>query len=144
MSKPPAYFRKEITGLRPIGHIAEEVMAKIKINSTVRVEVHRARNIRRHNLYWAVLAKVVDNLEGVTAKKLHDAIKIKLGYVTLIRTRSKVYEIPDSTSFDEMDEATFQTYMDGAFKFLCEEVIPGMEPSDLLNEALMMIEGKAA
>jgi len=103
----------------------------------VRVVVKEFRNAARLRLYWTVLHRVVEATEcAPTAEHLHQAIKLELGFATpvLLSNNMKVL-VPDSISFDAMDEATFMAFFDRATQFLSSTY--GIDP-------LEFYDGKAA
>lgn len=140
----PAFFKKEIGGLRPVGEIAKEVMRKLKLGATVQVEVRRPRNLMHHKKFWALMQLVSDNLDNVPADTLCQVVKLRTGYVDVVRTKRGEVQIPRSISFASMDQAEFEAFYDKAVAFICSDILPGIGKDDLLAEVESVIEGRAA
>lgn len=123
---------------------AEAAMAKIKQGALVMVDVTQPRNLRRHRLYWSLMQKVAENLDGVTAETVSDVVKIRIGHVNTLKTISGLVQTPKSISFSAMDETAFSDFFERAVAFICADVIPGLDRDDLTREVLEMVGGRAA
>lgn len=108
---------------------------------TVRVKITQPRNVGQFRLYWAALKLVHDNMEDPpTLDKLHDAVKVRMGYFTTMKFKDGTEAtIPDSIAFDRMEQPEFKVFFD-KFKALVHEVIvPGLGGETLEREANEML-----
>lgn len=141
-NRPPLFFRKHLGALRPADRVAEEAFAKVKPGEVVRVEMKRPRNAKHHRKYWALLALVVDNLDqSVSVETLHDWMKLKVGCVRLLRTKSGLVELPGSISFEKMDQSQFEEFYEKALQYVLTEILPGVGKKELEEEVFAMIGG---
>jgi hypothetical protein len=122
MSKArPVYLRRTRDGLVPDMRADEEALRRFPIGCRVKAaSLTQPRSVPRNALYWSALAVVVDATGCVpTSAHLHGIIKLKLGFVThAVLPTGEVVLIPDSTAFEEMDEAAFVEFADRAFAWL--------------------------
>ncbi len=119
---------------------AEAAMQKFKQGSLVMVEVKQPRNLQMHRLYWALIQKVADNIEGdFSAETVSDVIKIRIGHVDTVKTAGGIVQTPKSISFAALDQTEFRDFWDRAVAFICTEVIPGMASADLEREIYSMV-----
>lgn len=111
----------------------------------VRVRITQPRNVGRLRLYWALLNKVHENMDNPPPiEKLHEAIKVRLGYVETIRFKGgEVVTLPASIAFDKMEEPEFGKFMERFKAFLTEVVIPGLN-RPALEQAAREILGEVA
>lgn len=99
------------------------------------------RSILQNRFYWKLLGIVIENQEFYRgAEQLHFWLKIKLGYVEQIEFHNnQMVTRVASTSFERMEDFEFKTYLDAAIVVICEEIIPGMNSRDLVNEVERML-----
>ena len=87
------------------------------------------RSNPHHNLYWSTLRRVArDTGKWPTEHHLHDELKIACGYVRikLSALNGELVNIPDSISFDKMDQREFNTFFELAMTKLAEGI--GYDP----------------
>lgn len=138
----PALFRKELGGLRPIGDAANEVLRRIKLGDTVQCDVRKPRNLKHLAKYWVLLKLIADNMPGtVTPEMLHTVIKIRLGYVDLVRTKSGDVAVPQSYSITSMSQADFEVAYEKVVGFICAEIIPTLNREALISEVNSLLDG---
>ena len=137
-----AVFRKGLRGLEPVDSAAAESIATLPVGGMVMVEVTRARNIRHHRKWWALMSLIADNLPGVSAETVCDMIKIGVGHVHAVKTKRGMVSIPKSISFAAMDQAEFDRFYDHAVHYIASDVLPGVSSADLEREVLSMIGGQ--
>lgn len=119
--KPGMLMRRAKASLIPVSGYDDELLAAIPEGNLVEVTVRRKRSWPQLKLYWALLNNVVKNYPCgyPNSDKLHDAIKMALGYTSeLIGLDGVVYIIPDSIAINKMDQADFQLYFDNAIVLL--------------------------
>jgi hypothetical protein len=87
------------------------------------------RSNPQHNLYWSTLRRVArDTGKWPTEHHLHDELKIACGYVRikLSALNGELVNIPDSISFDKMDQREFNTFFELTMTKLAEGI--GYDP----------------
>lgn len=131
---PPILAVKRPFGFAPADAMSEDKIADIPLDTVVELKPKRSRSLKQLNLYWAVLAEVVSATDAwATARHLHDAILMDLGYRTVVqRLDGKKYWIPDSIAFSNMKQDEFNEYTDKAFARLAEVV--GFDPLEAYEE----------
>ncbi|KKM19360.1 hypothetical protein LCGC14_1656420 [marine sediment metagenome] len=134
-------FRKRLGTLIPTDEESEAALARIPVGSIVMVKIRRPRNVLHHRKLFALLNLVVNNQEHYeTTEHLLAAIKVATGHChTYPMKNGNVTYIPKSISFASMDQTAFDKFWDGAVKFICSKVIPGVDRADLENEILSMV-----
>lgn len=126
--KIPLVLRRTERGLEPRSRLAADLLAGYALHSDVEVTVKKRRSLPQLRLYWAMLNKVVEATGAwPDAEHLHEALKMDLGYTTLIKTMDgKLYAVPDSAAMGKMDAAQFKRFFDAAAAKLAE--VCGFDP----------------
>ena len=129
--------RRNGTALVPADENAAKIIARMKDGQLAAMRLIRGRSAAQNRMYWSVLKCVVEATgRWHTPDELHEALKIATGHCSTVRlVNGRMIKVPGSTSFDEMSQDAFQTYMDAAFRILCDEVLGGMSIEELLEEA---------
>ena len=138
--------RRTIHGLAPEGESeAVEVLRHIPVGTLVTCDVRdpSRRSSTYHRWFFCLLNKVHANQDYFqTVTHLRYALLARLGYVDRIILRGgREVTVPKSMSFAKMRAEEFGRFAEAAIKFLCEEVIPGLEPNALRTEIEEMIGG---
>jgi hypothetical protein len=135
--KPVYAFIRQGNTLRPELDLDLRSLDGVANGQRVRIEVKEFRNVGRLRLYWQVLHRIVAATDcAPTAEHLHQAIKLELGFATPVRLSNNMKVlVPDSVSFEGMDEASFVAFFDRAIEFLASTY--GIDP-------LEFYDGKAA
>jgi hypothetical protein len=141
-----AVFRKSgLSSLTPVDHAAVHALSKIKPDQQVLCEIKRPRNIRQHRLWWALMQKIADNMDGdFSAETVCQVIKIRAGHVQVVRTRTGEVFIPKSISFGSMPQDEFSAFMERAIGVICTDILPGLSSDDLRREISEIISGQGA
>lgn len=134
---PPLILVRTSHGLSAWADFDAEVLDQIPMGTQVEVpkmHLRLSRSVRQLRLYWKALGRVVENVEGYpTAKKLHNTVKLELGYVERVRRLDGTIEyIPDSTALNKMTDAEYQIYFDQVMKLLAETF--GFDPLAAIEE----------
>lgn len=88
----------------------------------VKVEIKEFRSVPRLRAYWAMLNEVVAATEcAASAERLHEAMKLELGIVDLVKVKNMTVAIPGSIAFDKMTEAEMAEYFNIAQRWLAEK-----------------------
>ena len=96
--------------------------------------VHRSPRSKQHNgMYWAQLGLIVKATGAwPTSDKMHEWVKLKLGYTSPVFGPGRVVigMTIDSTAFDRMDQATFGAFYEKAVQLIAAEM--GIDMSDVV------------
>lgn len=132
--------RRDLT-LSPADGLAEHEMERLPLGRDILCTLKRTRSASHNRLYWACLHRVAQNLDQeISAKALHKWLLLRVGWATPIALRSgKIEWVPDSTSFDKMDQAEFNIYSKAAFEMI--EVGFGISPESVKREGRELLGG---
>ena len=135
IDRAPVMMRRTVRGLEPLAPFDAERLDQVAIGAVVEVAIKKKRSSPQNRLYWSILAKVVENVEGYpNSERLHEALKLHLGYVRKIKSvTGGEHWLPDSTAFSKMDGVEFKVFFDRALDVLTELV--GCDPITLVSEA---------
>ena len=76
-----AMFQKHLGTLRPAEPAAEEMLARIKHDDIVRVEIKKPRNLQHHRQFWALMNLVFENQDHYkSAEEVCTAFKFATGH----------------------------------------------------------------
>ena len=130
--RPNMLMRRAKASLVPVSGYDDELLSEIPEGELVEVTTKRRRSLPQLRLYWGMLHRVVKATDAYpTAERLHEALKIALGFTTPIRLLDgSEAVIPDSCAFDKMDAGEFRIYMDRAV-----ELLNRLTGTDVLAEA---------
>jgi hypothetical protein len=125
--------------LAPADGLAEVELGHFPMGRDLICTLKMPRSNVHNRLYWACLHRVAENLDqAITARALHEWLKLKLGYATPIALRSGAVEwVADSTAFDRMDQAEFNKYTERAFAMI--KVGFGIDPEDIKREGAELL-----
>lgn len=120
MNKPPALFKRTVTGFQPCNDEGQALWKAISLYQTVKLEIKQPRNIRRLRLWWGAMAMAADNMDGPWTKELvHQAVMEELGEGHVVQDkRGKQRFAPKSISFGAMKEDEFRELLDRALDVL--------------------------
>ena len=127
--KPVYAFIRQGTALLPELEMDRRALEGIGQGQRVRVEIKEFRSTPRLRAYWAMLHDVVAATEcAPSAERLHEAMKLELGIVDLVKVGTMTVAIPGSIAFDKMSEAEMVEWFRMAERFLAEKY--GYEPQE--------------
>lgn len=119
--KPVYAFLRQGNALVPEMEMDVRALDGIAQGQRVRAEIKEFRNLPRLRAYWAMLHDVVAATEcAASAERLHEAMKLELGIVDLVKVGTMTVAIPGSIAFDKMTEAEMVGWFKLAEKFLAE------------------------
>src|SRR3546814_11922729 len=100
------------------------------------LEGRRARNPRRHRLFWALVQIIKENTDArQSPDAIADYLKIRAGHVEVFRRPGgEVVEVPKSISFSKCSEDEFRGVIDRLMDVIRAEIIPGLDAGDLRRE----------
>jgi phosphoglycerate dehydrogenase-like enzyme len=126
--------------LAPVDELSQTELGKIGAGEVVSVTLKKARNPKLNSLYWSLLHKVFDNQERYqTVDELHDALKLAAGASKVLHlVDGTEVLIPDSTSFDAMDELKFREFFKRACDVIAWKFLPEIKGKDVEDIALML------
>lgn len=142
--KEPVCLRVTAAGtLEPASayYSAELRARRLRVGDLVHADLTKPRNPRHHRLVFALLQKVLENMDGLqTIEQLLTIIKIKLGRVdTLVDASSgKAYYVPQSIAFASMDQTEFSVLWRDLCRLVARDYFPGMDPDQVAELAEMM------
>lgn len=125
----PILMRRVLDKLVPASSMDADRLREFPSGRAVRVRVTLPRNVGRLRLYFALLRVVHQNMDNPPPEaKLHEAIKVRLGYSQTIRFKDGSESIvPDSVAFDKMSETDFAEFLERFKDFLTTVIIPGLD-----------------
>ena len=117
--KPVYAFRRRGNALVPDMEFDCRALNGIANNELVRVDIKAFRSLPRLRAYWAMLHEIVQATEcAASAEKLHEAMKLELGIVDLVKVGRMTVAIPGSIAFDKMTETEMAAYFTRAEQWL--------------------------
>lgn len=128
--------RRTPKGLVPVSGFDMEQLINHPLGSEFKLVRLTKRSLPQHRTYWKALSIVAANDERwATAEHLHQSLKMACGLVTetFNITTGEVVLVPDSTSFEAMDQEEFQIFFDRAMASLSAAI--GWDPLYFLAEA---------
>lgn len=124
--RPPYHFRKEINGMVPASHNAQEWFSKTRLGQVCELLPRRPRNPAHHRKYWALLSIVAENTDQYdSAEQIHYVIKAWLHYGKWVKVEGAKTPlfIADSTSFENMDQEEFSEFYPKALR-IAQKLLP--------------------
>ena len=131
-----AFFRKRLGSLVPASPRAEAVMAKLKADDLVTVEVKQPRNLAHHRKFFALLDLIFENQQRFrTCDEMLVAIKVYMGVCnTMALKDGTAVRVPRSISFASMDQPEFERFYEMVLDVVAEHIIPGIDKPSLKQE----------
>jgi hypothetical protein len=129
---------KRGNALIPADPVTEDIIAEIKNATFVSTSAPRnRRNPQFHRLMMAVLQKVVEHTAPRFAdiEDLMNYLKLKTGMVKAVEWRGYSRLVFRSVSFASMSEQQFRRVSDRWLYVISTEIMPGVDPETLLEEA---------
>lgn len=115
-------------------------IARVELGDVAEIRIVRHRSLPQHRLFFGILQHVAENSRFETAERLLVALKIRLGRYDLCRLpNGRDVPVPQSISFDKMDQAEFQSFFNDAVRLICEEVLNHYDQAKLVREVEEML-----
>jgi len=135
------YVRRRGSKLEPCSLVDEEALQEFPAEKDLSVTISRTRSTKQHRFFWAILNKICENhAEYRRAEQLLLWLKIRLGYVEEVRFHDdKIWWVAQSISFNAMDQEEFRKFFHAALDVIVEEVIPGLNTSELIIEVEQLL-----
>lgn len=136
--------------LEPADPAALELVKSLKPGKGMWLEGRRARNPRRHRLFWALVQIIKENTDArQSTDAIADYLKIRGGHVEVFRRPGGVIvEVPKSIAFSKCTEGEFSEFLSRLMDVVRQEIIPGLDGNELRREleqiAGVKVEDKAA
>lgn len=144
---------KTQTGFAPADPETEEFAKKIKIGSVIHSDFKRMRNYEFHKKLFALLnlafeywePGIVSSKYGIPIKSFeqfrHDLIILAGYYHTEIRLNGSVRVVPDSISFSNMEQDTFEKLYQNVLTVIMDKIpvldkMTEDEINDLVNKVI--------
>lgn len=127
--------------MEPCSLVDEEALQEFPAEKDLSVTISRTRSTKQHRFFWTILNKICENhAEYRRAEQLLLWLKIRLGYVEEVRFHDdKVWWVAQSISFNAMDQEEFRKFFHAALDVIVEEVIPGLNTSELIVEVEQLL-----
>lgn len=124
--RPPKPMVRKIGGtLSPITAFDAEELASFPEGMLFDLVARGKRSNPHNGKYWVILSRICE-ATGLwpTREHMHKAIKYKLGYTEVIYgpDGAPLCVIPDSTSFEKMSQAEFNTFYERAMEWMAREL----------------------
>lgn len=129
--------------LVPTSQDGQEMLAAMKADKEVMVQVHVPRNARFHRMFFALLNHVIEGgaWEGDTDSLL-DAIKIATGYVDrIIGMDGRVYYRPRSIKFESLPQDQFKRFFNRAVYYVSTRLLGSDDWEALRDEIIEITDG---
>jgi hypothetical protein len=109
----------------------KEVMARLWL----------ARSLKHNRWAHKLFALVADNHPFLqTPQAVKTDIKLRLGMFDPVITASgKLVYVMHSTSFAAMDQQEFQTFIEGAERVICKDLLPGITSDEIAMEIMRFL-----
>ena len=130
--RPAPIVRLAFGRLSPVTAYDEEEIAGFANGAEFDLKPRGTRSIPHNGLYWLQLGHIVAATAAwATAEKMHEWVKVKLGYVSpIFGPKGEVIGMTvDSASFKAMDQSTFNVFHDQAAALIAREM--GINMSDV-------------
>jgi hypothetical protein len=126
------------TSLQAADAEAGAALDKIPEGDRVLVRVLRPRSLEQHRMFFAILQRVAEASRFETTDNLLNFLKLTTGMYDLMEVtdaegRKRIVPILKSLSFADMDQEKFQQFFDHSIRVICEKVLPGTDPLELLE-----------
>lgn len=133
-------YRRTLDGFAPANDDAALFFGKTKLGQLITLEGKRARNLKFHRLFFAILRLVSDNSNPPISEKaaLHFA-KLAAGVGEVVTdSRGEAHFVPGSISFGSMDQAGFDAFVQSAIPPLVGRFMAGTAPESVIQEAMAL------
>ena len=121
-------------------HDAEELGA-IPYGVDLRSVIKRARNIKRHNLYYAIVQFIWEHQSRYSCKdEIDQVIRVSVGHCYVsVKSDGVVINTPKPLNFGAMDETEFSAFFKRVVDFVANEILPGVTSQQIHDELAGLI-----
>lgn len=140
-------FIKRNGGLFPCGKDSQEALDRVAEGREIVLELKRARNVRQHRLFFALLGVLVDNGDVFDSREAAlTAVKIAIGQVdTYIEADTlQTFYIPRSIAFESCSQDDFAVIFEDALRVICQRWLGDADCEEIRAEVFRMVDGDAA
>ena len=140
-----AIFQRRLDALRPTDAMSEEMLAKIKPDEQVQVEIKKLRNPRQFRLYWALMGLLAGYAETrCDPVDVSDWIKVAVGHSYVAHYPDGTSEVkPKSIAFGNQTQEAWETFFNQVVDFACTKILHGTSNEALQAELAEMIEPRS-
>lgn len=136
------YCKVTQQGLLPLYGSDYDEHKRLKEGDEVLVEIKRARNVKFHKKYFALLRLTLDNLSDQVIEQyrlyapedLNKLVKYFLGYADLVSVGELHYLQERSIAFDKMDESEFETFYKRAVQLIRDTFLQSVTDEQIQEE----------
>lgn len=135
---------RTLSGLAPDDDAARDVLRKVAVNETVRVDIQHPRSHKNLRRWWALMNLIAQNSDTVKSpEQAHDLVKILAGHCSHIVSKStgEVYMVADSIAFGRLSEDEFLIVWENAKRAVAEHIMPGIDDATIEGEVLNLLGG---
>lgn len=133
------YCKVTQQGLLPLYGSDYDEHKRLREGDEVVVEIKRARNVKFHKKYFALLRLTLDNLSDQVIEQyrlyapedLNKLVKYFLGYADLIKVGELQYLQERSIAFDKMSESEFETFYKRASQLIAHTFLGGVTDEEI-------------
>jgi len=134
-----ALYRRTPYGFSPADEAGQKYWERFDVGSEVLLTFTLPRSLPQLKLYWALVKIAYDNNDVLTSKEeTSDCIKMACGLVEVQHIKFKgewfKRKKPLSIAFESMEQGEFNEFFDRAMSYVCEELVPGLDPETLEQE----------
>jgi hypothetical protein len=137
---PELYLKRTLAGFAPDDADAHASLKRIPVGTTVRCEITRPRSLPQLRYYWALCGLVATNHEALqTREQVDQALRLLTGHVDLVSVDGKTLQIPRRIAFSKLSQDEWTAYLMRAKDAVVQQLLPGVELTDIENEILTMV-----
>jgi len=134
---PKQVYAKTMQGFAPASDEAWRFFRRVKFGELVELPGKQPRNLKYHNLYWAMVTWGTENLEGEWTKdQLHHVLRVLSGWCDFVPDgKGGLIAVPKPTNFASADADQFDRFFIGARAALLK-LLPAGCSEDMIMQAL--------
>ena len=139
----PEYLicKRKGNSLIPSDSMSENLLSEIPEDKEVKVVVSVPRSLKKHRLFFGLLAIVIKNQPDpphyLTVDDLLDDLKKAMGYMTERKDwNGDTYFVPKSIAFHKLDETGFRDFFNRAVDLILLHVLPNCDKPSLEIEVM--------
>ena len=142
------YMRRVGNALVPDCDEEADKIKRLKTGKVIKCEISEVRNGAFHRKYWSLIGVAFDYWSANAIPRKHKGIEVRLckevfqkdlmllaGYCTPVASINGLSYKPDSVSFANMSQETFEKLYSDTIDVILQKVLPSLSEEDL-NEAM--------
>jgi hypothetical protein len=120
------FLKRTLTGLAADDDHAVEILKRWPLGERVKADIRKPRAHRSLRRWWVLCTLVSQNSEQFKSPEMaHAYLKIRTGHAVPIvnKATGETFLIPDSISYDAIDELEFENIWTRAVQVIAEEIL---------------------